>query len=404
MLQAIEGWSRSGKPGGLLRGMAKELDAEGVPRTLPVSDWWDGLRNLADAIAKAPESSHEPIEALAEGWFLAYLRLCRPDGSPAFGPHRAPEDARRILRFWADRLPDPGYETVLDWWFPSKTKGRHAPPPLPADSRPDRPLAVLRSHWLKGGDFLALDHRGASSRSLIELYAGGRPWLGPCWDNLGDPRHAGRARPTLWRTLSVADVAEWTYRVGKAKVTRTVLFLRGRALGLIAEQWEGADDPGGWRIDLPEGVTLNPLEDSRGFSMVGNGARLMPKVLPIGLPGLLHGQEKGLLIQEGRRLTLRQSTEGRRTWRPLLLSWEPSRDRKGIRWRPLTVTEGQKVSGPHEAFAARVTWGRGETLVIYRSLTGPKTRAFLGHQTTARFLVGLFNKEGGIDPLLKVDE
>jgi hypothetical protein len=56
-----------------------------------------------------------------------------------------------------------------------------------------------------------------------------------------------------------------------------------------------------------------------------------------------------------------------------------------------------------KAVAIRVSWGRDEHLVIYRSLVKPATRAFLGHQTTARFLVGLFNKEGEVAPLLRVD-
>ncbi|MGE3822296.1 MAG: hypothetical protein AB7I30_23025, partial [Isosphaeraceae bacterium] len=221
LLAAIESVSRLGKFERLVRWMDRELDAEGVPRTLPVRDWREGLQRLANAIGEGPVPCPDRVEALAEGWFLALLRLSRPDGSPSFGPTGTCAEARRVLRFWANRLPDPGYDTVLDWWFPEKStsRSRHAPPPLPADARPDRPLAVLRSHWLKGGDFLALDHRSPSTRSLIEICAGGRPWIGPGWDvspSVSD--RVTRARPTLWRTQSAADVAEWSFRVGKARV------------------------------------------------------------------------------------------------------------------------------------------------------------------------------------------
>ncbi|MFO0954465.1 MAG: hypothetical protein U0835_25560 [Isosphaeraceae bacterium] len=58
---------------------------------------------------------------------------------------------------------------------------------------------------------------------------------------------------------------------------------------------------------------------------------------------------------------------------------------------------------PTAPFAARVPGGRDETLLIYRSLTPPVTRSFLGHQTRARLLVGLFSSEGEVETLLKVD-
>jgi hypothetical protein len=51
-----------------------------------------------------------------------------------------------------------------------------------------------------------------------------------------------------------------------------------------------------------------------------------------------------------------------------------------------------------------VSFGRGtDSLVVYRSLTRPAPRAFLGHPTTARFLVGLFNAKGDVVSLLSVE-
>jgi hypothetical protein len=61
------------------------------------------------------------------------------------------------------------------------------------------------------------------------------------------------------------------------------------------------------------------------------------------------------------------------------------------------------LRAPDEAFAVRVSWGRDDTLVIYRSLTPPARRAFLGHLTTARFLVGKFTSEGIVEPILSVE-
>ena len=79
------------------------------------------------------------------------------------------------------------------------------------------------------------------------------------------------------------------------------------------------------------------------------------------------------------------------------------RDRRKLTWTTLTVAERSRPCAPGVAFAARVAWGRGEQLVIYRSLARPALRSFLGHQTTARFLIGEFTRGGEVVPLLKID-
>ena len=81
-----------------------------------------------------------------------------------------------------------------------------------------------------------------------------------------------------------------------------------------------------------------------------------------------------------------------------------SRHRKQAHWRiPVGLGERRETLHTDRAFAVRVSWGRDETYVVYRSLAKPAPRAFLGHQTTARFLVGLFKADGTVEPILKVD-
>jgi hypothetical protein len=85
------------------------------------------------------------------------------------------------------------------------------------------------------------------------------------------------------------------------------------------------------------------------------------------------------------------------------VSWDTQRNRKPVHWRHLTVTHKWRVSPPEVSSAVRVSFGRNETLLIYRSLGRPGLRAFLGHQSQARFLVGLFSQEGEVEPLLTVE-
>ena len=95
---------------------------------------------------------------------------------------------------------------------------------------------------------------------------------------------------------------------------------------------------------------------------------------------------------------------GRRLWLPLLVSWDAKRHRRDVHWRSLSVSEKSRNIAADRAIAATRQLGKSETYVIYRSLakSGP-SRFFSGHQTTARFLVGRFNRDGVVEPILSVD-
>jgi hypothetical protein len=113
--------------------------------------------------------------------------------------------------------------------------------------------------------------------------------------------------------------------------------------------------------------------------------------------------ERGTFTREGRELRLCQPYAGRRCWLPVLASWDPLRNRQAIHWRVLTVGERSRVCPPDCAFAARVSWGRRESLLIYRSLAPPALRSVLGHQTRARLLVALFTSDGTVTPIVSLD-
>ncbi|MCA1685395.1 MAG: hypothetical protein LC745_05315, partial [Planctomycetia bacterium] len=261
-------WIDRGREAPLGRWLERELDPDGVPRRLPVGEWAEGLRVLAAAIAGRPAGWPERFDARAEGWFRAVLRFSRPDGSPVFGPQGAVDGRRGLFREWAGRLSDPGLSTVLDWWFPGPShEGRHAPPPLPADGRPDRPLAILRANWVRDGDLVAVDHRAAGVASRFELFGMGRTWLGPSWTSGGADATGSRARPMHWGSHGSADVVEWSFRAGPARVVRTAVLLRGRRLALLGEQWDGPGEPGGLRIQLADGVEARPIPESRGLAL-----------------------------------------------------------------------------------------------------------------------------------------
>jgi hypothetical protein len=266
---------------------------------------------------------------------------------------------------------------------------------------------MLRANWSGQGDFLAIDQRERGGACQVELCGIGRTWLGPTWladhDADGESNPKMPARPSLWVSNPSADLAEWTFRFGALRVTRTALLLRGRRIALLADQVEGRADFIGMRVALPHGVEATPTADGRGSIMELRRGRPSARVVSLALPSHPRIPGRGTISLEGGGLRVSQRHEGRRSWLPLLASWDPLRNRRAIRWRALTVAEKSRICPPEAAFAARVTWGRGETLLIYRSLAPPELRSFLGHQTRARFLVALFTQEGNVVPIVKVD-
>jgi hypothetical protein len=157
---------------------------------------------------------------------------------------------------------------------------------------------------------------------------------------------------------------------------------------------------------LAEGVTASPIPESRGLALNLDRGRAAARIYPIGLPHLLYPTERGSFGVEGNEIVLKQKAAGagKRVWRALIVSWEPKRNKQAVSWRTLTVSENSRPCSPDIAFASRISWGRSDTLVIYRSLGRPSLRAFLGHHCKARFLAGLFTSEGEIEPLLKIEE
>ncbi|HWE40180.1 MAG TPA: hypothetical protein VG406_26750 [Isosphaeraceae bacterium] len=382
--------------------LRRDLDAQGVPRRWPVGEWGRALAVLAERRRDGRDGEWpDELEAAIEGLLRATLRFARPGGAPVFAPEGARPEVAAALRFWADRLSDPALSAVLARWSPGK-KGVHGAPSLPAFACDDRPLAMLRADWSPRGDWLAIDHREPAS-CLVELAGLGQPWLGPSW-SLGpelDPK--GPPRPALWRTDSRADLAEWSFRTPIGRVTRTAVLLRGRRLALLADQVDGNLDEPTARLALAAGVAAVPALDNRALILSAGRGR-SARVYPLGLPWPGSTTDRGRIGVEGGELVLRQKAQGRRCWLPWLVSWGADRNRRTTRWRTLTVAERSKACPPDVAFAARIAWGDGESLVVYRSLARPALRSFLGHQTGARFLVGLFTWAGDVHPLLTVED
>ena len=200
---------------------------------------------MAGAVGARPEGWPERFDAWAEGWFrrrssvlqarrFARLRFPR---ATAGGPGRLPgvgRPAQRPRAFDGPRLVvppafgGPARPAALARRRPARSTaggppGELAPGRRPVGGRPPAPGRVGAVRAVRDGPDLA--------RAVVDVGRVGRV-------------AATRARPTLWVSQSSADVVEWSFRVGRARVVRTAVLLRGRRLALLGEQWDGPGDPG----------------------------------------------------------------------------------------------------------------------------------------------------------------
>jgi hypothetical protein len=403
---ALERWVRHEDERALARWLARELDGDGAPVRLGISQWQECALALLDAErtrGPLPSACLTPVSKLIR----SALRFSRPDGSAVteFGGAAAGPPRRRRLRWLAKHLfaasaarARPGETSVAE--------GRGRPDALAAWASSDQVLASLWDDGEATGDFLAVDHRDPAAPCRFEIFGAGRSWLGPGWTIGTESVPTSRPRPRQCVSTAAADLVEWTYRGGAARYTQSALLLRGRGLALVAVLAEVASAPGQrveLRVSRPSIVAAEAVKDTRAFLLTTPKKRASAHILPIALPCVSYPTDRGAFLVEGNEFVLNLAAGARRTWLPLLISWDAKRHRKIPKWRSLTISERSRIVPPDTAFAARVSWGRNETYVIYRSLGRPGTRAFLGHHTRARFLVGRFTRSGDVEPILKVD-
>jgi hypothetical protein len=404
--RALDDWARRGNEQSLTRWLERELDQHGAPIHLPISDWRRCLKSILGATANAG--------ALPSHWTGSITRLIqamrwfsRRDGHPVLDFDRSPPehfvDGSRPVEVNDANGRD--VERIIKRLL-GKTSSSHGDDARAEWGGSKRVLDVLRPGWPSGNDFLALDHRDVVSSCRVELCGAGRSLLGPSWQI--DVGQAARSvpRPQLWSSESVGSVAEWSYLAGHTRITQSA-WLSGRyslaLLSVLVENGSTQQSACEMSVSLCPGIAGELIANCRGVALKPPSGRGAAQVLPVGLPSLPYATERGAFDVQTDRLVLRQASAGRRSWLPLLVSWDAKRQRNAVHWRVLSVSEKSRNVAPDRAFAVRVSWGKDETFIIYRSLAKAAPRAFLGHQTTSRFLVGRFNRDGVVEPILTVD-
>ena len=99
---------------------------------------------------------------------------------------------------------------------------------------------------------------------------------------------------------------------------------------------------------------------------------------------------------------LHQQASSQNLYAPLWVDLDPERRRQPRTWRQLTVGFQRNLVPHDQAVAYRVQVG-SQQWVIYRSLTAPAARTFLGQHLTSEFLVARFDTDGELENLVEVE-
>ncbi|MEX0700873.1 MAG: hypothetical protein WD069_02145 [Planctomycetales bacterium] len=268
-------------------------------------------------------------------------------------------------------------------------------------------LACLRSDWSPAADALVLAHHRPAP--LLELTARGVPLLQGEWEISAsfDGRAIALADEwdcSCWHSDPDADFIELQMELdGGLRIERQALLSRDDHWLLLADSVAGAGDARidyAARIPLAADVAGRGERETRACRLAAGSAAA--RAFPLALPqDRAHGTAGAFEAVEG-GLALRLSAIGG-LFAPLLIDWSPRRRNSRVDWRTLTVTENGRVLRAAEAAGHRIRLGNQQLLVYHSLRKGSWTRAVLGHHTAQETVIGRFDSDGAVDPILLVE-
>jgi hypothetical protein len=155
------------------------------------------------------------------------------------------------------------------------------------------------------------------------------------------------------------------------------------------------------RLTLCDGLAGSTEGPTREARIAGN--RMKARVVPLAIPqDRVLSTPHELAVQKN-QIVLKQVAEGDGLFAPLVFVWHPERTKVDATWRSLTVAENCKVVGPDVAVGYRLKLGDFQ-LFISRALkkTG-NSRTCLGHHTFNETVIGHFDKNGDVEPIMMVE-
>lgn len=271
-------------------------------------------------------------------------------------------------------------------------------------------LAVMRNYWSDSSNLLLVTWTG--DLPVISLSALGKQLLEGRWDfsltvNGTEVSGDGEWSSVCWNSDEDADYLELQMELdGGYTLERQILLPRNQHFVFLSDIVNGSEPARlEYRSFLPVSSGFSGAVDEETHELSLKAKGLAARVFPLGLPqDRDFFQPGGLSLNEGGQIELHQeAAEATALYVPLVIDWEPDLKRKSADWSSLTVSEAGKISPRDVAAGHRLRIGKHQ-LLVYRSLKkGEVARAVLGHHTSYESVIGRFDSDGELTPLLFVE-
>ncbi|WLD15479.1 hypothetical protein [Planctellipticum variicoloris] len=404
----------------LARKLSDHTDSDGTPHAellprLPLwlaplvrATWWSELADVSLWNGDQQILLRETIEHATP--------LCRLDGRLAMGNGLAIDAfpllnaAAAILGLSTDQ-PAAGYLKAI-----AKASAGKVVKSRPAMTEADVPstqsdwarFALLRTDWSPQADTLAITHHQRFPQ--MDVAALGQPLLHGDWPlqlQIGDSLFelADEWSCVCW--VSDADVDYLELQMegpGNLRVERMVLLSRRDHFLLLADSIAGAPaEKITLRSQFPLAAGVTAQADTATREIRLQAGRQKVRAFPLGLACERVQSTPHTFAVADDQLLLEQVAAGTGLVAPVVFQWSPELVKKEAVWRTLTVSEAGKVAPAGTAAGFRLRIGDSQWLV-YRSLKKPKeARTVLGHHSWNETVIGRFDKNGDLDPMLMVE-
>lgn len=269
-------------------------------------------------------------------------------------------------------------------------------------------FALLRTDWSPQADTLAITHHQQFPQ--LDVAALGQPLLHGDWPlqlQIGDSLFelADEWSCVCW--VSDADVDYLELQMegpGNLRVERMVLLSRRDHFLLLADSIAGAPaEKITLRSHFPLAAGVTAQADTATREIRLQAGRQKVRAFPLGLACERVQSTPNTFAVADDQLLLEQVAAGTGLVAPVVFQWSPELVKKEAVWRTLTVSEAGKVAPSGSAAGFRLRIGDSQWLV-YRSLRKPKdARTVLGHHSWNETVIGRFDKNGDLDPMLMVE-
>jgi hypothetical protein len=376
---------------------------------------WRLEKFIADLMAGAP------LRDRFRYAFQQHLRMLGHDGSPLLSVAKPVSIPTAMVSTWLQLGQDAEERRIAELTCPSGTDFSSIKGPRLKDSRLSDAadysawgrVAVLRSRWKRKSDKLAVAFGQAGMQ--IELNVK-RSWLAgtiatQIHDN-GQPLSLGeRWEEICWQSDEDMIYLELQNELSdnRGLLQRQVAIARKDRLCLIADAVlleptaarEGTHRLAHrWTLPLASGIRFEAAAETREGWLTDGKNRL--SFLPVSMPEWRVQHSHGRLEPSETAIGMTFELPASRLFQAVLIDLDARRSSKPLSWSPLTVGENLQKVPVDQAMAVRVQLNR-EQFLMYRSLTAPASRTFVGQNVYADFYWGRFQPNGTAESMIMIE-